>query len=332
MSTSRILSGPVTPRTYRVAVAVAGAAMSGIVLTGAGVRLSQSGLGCSDWPTCSGDQLVPAWGLHPWVEFGNRLLTFAVSAPVAGAVLAAHRRRPRRRDLIVWAWGLVAGVVGQIVVGGVSVLLELQPLSVASHFLLSMVLLWNSVVLWVRANSGPAPARPVFPSSIRNHSRAMVVAATAVLVTGTVVTGAGPHSGDSRAERLQIALVTAARIHSATVWLLVAVTVALALRLSRLGPDPRRTIGAGPRRLVTFLMAAIAAQGAVGYTQYALGVPAALVEVHVFGSVVVWCLALAAHLALPERDPMETTEPLAGAENNSARAVIAGSTLDTMKA
>jgi len=306
--------------------------MAGIVLTGAGVRLSQSGLGCSDWPACTEDRLVPAWGLHAWVEFGNRLLTFAVSAAVAGAVLAAHRRRPRRRDLILWAWGLVAGVMAQIVVGGVSVLLELQPLSVATHFLLSMVLLWNSVVLWVRANSGPAPARPVFPSSILNHSRAMVAAATLVLVTGTVVTGAGPHSGDSRAERLQIALVTAARIHSATVWLLVAVTVALALRLSRLGPDPRRTIGAGPRRLVTFLMAAIAAQGAVGYTQYALGVPAALVEVHVLGSVIVWCLALAAHLALPERDPMETGRDGTDVENNAARAVIGSPTLDTMKA
>jgi len=332
MSTSRFLSGPVSPRSYRVAVAVAGAAMAGIVLTGAGVRLSQSGLGCSDWPACTEDRLVPAWGLHAWVEFGNRLLTFAVSAAVAGAVLAAHRRRPRRRDLILWAWGLVAGVMAQIVVGGVSVLLELQPLSVATHFLLSMVLLWNSVVLWVRANSGPAPARPVFPSSILNHSRAMVAAATLVLVTGTVVTGAGPHSGDSRAERLQIALVTAARIHSATVWLLVAVTVALALRLSRLGPDPRRTIGAGPRRLVTFLMAAIAAQGAVGYTQYALGVPAALVEVHVLGSVIVWCLALAAHLALPERDPMETGRDGTDVENNAARAVIGSPTLDTMKA
>lgn len=331
MSTSRILSGPVSPRAYRVAVAVAGAAMAGIVLTGAAVRLSQSGLGCSDWPTCSGDQLVPAWSLHPWVEFGNRLLTFAVSAAVAGAVLAAHRRQPRRRDLIVWAWGLVAGVMGQIVVGGVSVLLELQPISVATHFLLSMVLLWNSVVLWVRANSGPAPARPVFPSSILNHSRAMVAAATAVLMTGTVVTGAGPHSGDSRAERLPVALVTVARIHSATVWLFVAVTVALAVRLSRLGPDPRRSIGIGPRRLLTVLLVAIAAQGAVGYTQYALGVPAALVEVHVLGSVIVWCLALAAHLALPERDPMEAAENGTAAENNSARAVIGGSTVDTMK-
>jgi heme a synthase len=330
----RRLVGPVTPRGYRTTVFVAIVSLVGIVLTGAAVRLSRAGLGCENWPTCTGDRVVPAWELRPWVEFGNRLITGAVSAAVAAAVLAAYRRHPRRTDLVWWAWGLVAGVVGQIALGGVSVLVDLNPLFVAAHFLLSMVLLWNVLVLWVRAGSGPGPGRALVSRSILIHGRALVVGATLVLVTGTLVTGTGPHGGDSRAARLSLQLVVIARIHSATVWVFLAATVAFALRLARL----RR----GPLPLVRALLVAIVAQGALGYVQYALGVPAVLVEGHILGAVVVWSLTVVLYLRLTERpvidddsslgypvDELALGQPFG--ENNAPETVNEGPTLDRMK-
>lgn len=289
-----------------------------IIFTGAAVRLTQSGLGCEDWPTCNDNQLVPAASFHGWIEFGNRLLSGAVAASVAAAVLTAYRRSPRRADLVRWAWGLVAGVLGQIFLGGATVLVDLHPAFVAAHYLLSAILMWNSLVLISKASGGPGPAVPLVPSSMIQHGRALVILAATVLVTGTVVTGSGPHSGDARAARFGFHLDDVVRIHSVTAWFFVATTVTLVIRLAPVtGTAPEwRTI----RRNGQVLLAATVAQGTIGYWQFFTGVPAGLVQLHVMGSVAVWCAALWLHLSLsrrPEEVPVSDeipTERLLGSE------------------
>ena len=280
-------------------MAVAWFSLALIVATGAAVRLTESGLGCEDWPRCSEERLVPELAFHPWIEFGNRLLSGVVALAVAAAVLTAYRRVPRRSDLIGWAWGLVAGVAAQIVLGGITVRVDLHPLFVGAHFLLSIVLLWNATVLYVKATSGPGPARPAVAASVVVHGRALVALAVGVLVTGTLVTGTGPNSGDSRAERLQFDLADVTRVHTAFVWTFLAVAVVLAVRLAASG---RAQVH------VRALLATILAQGAIGYVQYALGVPPLLVELHVIGSMVVWTFALLTYLRLFERPHEEFTD------------------------
>lgn len=280
----------IEPERYRTIVLVAGLSLAGIVLTGAAVRLTEAGLGCENWPACSDERIVPELALHPWIEFGNRLISGFVALAVALAALSAYRRRPRRDDLIRWAWGLVAGVAAQILLGGVTVRVDLHPAFVGAHFLLSMILLWNAVVLWVRASSGGPEVRPLVEHSVIVHSRAAIALAGAVLVTGTLVTGTGPHSGDSRADRLQFDLESIAQVHSVVVWCFLAVVLLLLVRL-RATPTPADA----PLRL---LVAVIVAQGGVGYLQYATGVPPLLVELHVLGAIAVWCVAVLGHLRL----------------------------------
>lgn len=273
--------------------------LAGIVFTGSAVRLTQSGLGCEDWPRCSADRFVPEASLHPWIEFGNRLLSGVVSGAVIAAVLTAYRRSPRRSDLIRWSWGLVLGVLAQIVLGGITVLVDLHPLVVAAHFLLSAVLMWNVLVLISRAMTppleSPAPTadHQVSDDGVLWHSRFTVATALLVLVAGTLVSGSGPHGGDTRAARLGFDLVAITRVHSAAAWLLVAATVSLAIRFRRRSlPVPRP---------LTWLLGAILVQGGVGYWQYATGVPAGLVELHVIGAIAVWCAAVWLHLGLGGR-------------------------------
>lgn len=291
----------VTPEAYRRVVLIAGVMLAVIVVSGAAVRLTSSGLGCEDWPTCSADSFAPEWSFHGWVEFGNRLFTGIVSAAVIAAVLAALVREPRDRRLVWLAVGLVVGVLAQILVGAAVVLLELAPISVTAHFLISMALLANAVWLYRAAD----PHRPAHRShdqarpaaGERRWSTIVVVLGLAVLVTGTVVTGTGPNSGDVRAERLPFELTAVARIHSLTAWAFLAAAVITAIRLARSG-----TVGAP----MTVVLASSIAQGAIGYAQYATGVPPWLVQIHVTGSIAVWCSAVWLYLWMrdePFRSP-----------------------------
>lgn len=278
---------------YSAIVLAAGLSLALIVLSGAAVRLTQAGLGCEDWPTCNGGEIAPEWELHGWIEFGNRLISLAVSVACIVAVLAAYRHEHRRRDLVAWAWGLVAGVVAQILLGGATVLLDLHPAVVGGHFILSMVLLWNVAVLWVRSTAPGPDSRPAVVASTLQHSRIVVALSGLVLLTGVVVTGTGPNSGDSRADRLPFELTDVARIHSVSVWIFVAGLVALAIRL--------RGGGTGAERWSRIVLAVAVAQGAVGYTQFALGVPPLLVELHVLGATATWTLMVVLHLHLFDR-------------------------------
>lgn len=285
----------VSPAVYRRLTAAALGLLVAIVVTGAGVRLTGSGLGCSDWPSCEQDRFVPEWSFQPWVEFGNRLITGVVSLAVAAAVLGALVRAPRRRDLVVLALGLVAGVVAQIILGALLVFAHLDPRFTMGHFLLSMVLVANAVWLHHRAGhdlAGPggpgsgAAARLVVPPRLRLLGAAVATAAGLVLVTGAVVTGSGPHGGDERADRFPFDMAAVTRLHATTAWALVLLVLVAALVLVRRGGLERAA------RTTRLLLGCLLAQGTVGYVQYATGVPAGLVAVHVLGATLAWALAV----------------------------------------
>jgi cytochrome c oxidase assembly protein subunit 15 len=257
------------------------------------VRLTNSGLGCTDWPRCTRTDLVPASGLHPWIEFGNRLVTGAVSAVVILAVLGSLRRVGRRRRDLVWlSLGLVGGVLGQIVLGGLTVLFDLAPPFVMGHFLLSMALVWCAVALHHRAGlpDGDAPAPTVSREDAR-MTRLLVVAAALVLFLGTVVTSSGPHGGDARAARLNLTVHDAARVHGIAVMLFLAMTVVTLASLARSGVAP------AVLRRAEVLLVVLVAQAAVGYVQYFTRLPALLVGVHVAGATAVWIGVLRLDLA-----------------------------------
>ena len=290
-------------------------ALASIVVTGAAVRLTGSGLGCEDWPTCSEDRLVADLEYHAMVEFANRLFTGVVAAAVIAAVLGAWRRRPRRRDLTGLAVGLVAGVLVQVVLGALLVKTGLDPRFTLGHFLVSMVLLWNAALLDTRArsdttprsrgtNPGPIPqagaahaATPrdtnpgPIPQAGAAHAAtprgttplmlwAVLLVAAVLLVTGTLVTGAGPHAGDTRAARLPLLVREVARVHSVVAMVLLGLVLLAWRRLHAAGSEAHLRMG----RVALLLTV----QGLVGYTQYFSGVPALLVGVHVALASIIW--------------------------------------------
>jgi cytochrome c oxidase assembly protein subunit 15 len=291
----------ISPETYRKITVFALLALGAIVVTGAAVRLSGSGLGCSDWPNCEQDQFVADLEYHAMVEFINRLITGLVSIAVALAVLGSMWRQPRRRDLTAWSWGLVVGVIGQIVLGGLVVIFELTPWLVVSHFLLSMVLIWNATVLvhlaWL--DDSRVSARPERPPVVNRLAWAQSLVGVAVLVTGTIVTGSGPHGGDEEVERFPFEIPEVARIHGISVIVLGALVISTIIVLQRHEIEPRL------QRQAPVLLLVLLAQGAIGYVQYLTDVPVLLVGAHVLGATVLWSMVVAYHMQVrrPLADP-----------------------------
>lgn len=243
-----------------------------LIVTGAVVRLTKSGLGCPTWPRCTPDSYTPRGelGIHGLIEFGNRTLTFVLIALVIGTFVTAWRTRdeegqPRRRlRLLAFLSGI--GIPLQGVIGGVTVRTQLNPWVVSLHLLLSVVLIGICVTM-VHLAYG-LRRRPVTATASRVVLGIFALSGL-VVVLGTVVTGAGPHSGDGGAQRNGLEVETAAKAHAWAVWVLVAATVAL-LALTR-------------DRLVAVLLLIELAQGAVGYVQYFTGLPLALVALHLVG-------------------------------------------------
>ncbi len=268
-----------------------------IVVTGALVRLTGSGLGCPSWPRCAGTSFVTtsAYGIHGLVEFGNRTLTFVLATVVGACIVATTLQRPRRPALIALSWGLFAGVAAQGLLGGITVLTHLNPWIVAGHFLVSMVLIAVAVALHVRSQETDGAVRPVGPAQVQWLGRAIVAVAAAVLILGTMVTGSGPHGGDTLVERTGFDPATISQLHANAVMLLIGLTVA-ALLVLRITRAPRRA-----QLAAAVLALAEVAQGAVGYLQYFTGLPVALVAVHVLGACLVWLAALYLLSTLRER-------------------------------
>jgi cytochrome c oxidase assembly protein subunit 15 len=296
---------PLQPRTYQGITLAALVALGAIVVSGAAVRLTGSGMGCPTWPTCEDGSLVPrgATGGHGWIEFGNRTITGLVSVAVALAVLGSLRRDPRRQDLTRLSWGLVAGVFAQALLGGLVVFLHVAPIAVAGHYLLSAVLVATAVLLHHRAAQPDGPRVPAATPALVRWSQGLVALAAVVLVTGTLVTGSGPHGGDEAADRLPFAVTSVVPIHSVAVWALLFCTAAV-LRLVEQGDASPGAAGRG-----RLLVGAIVAQGTLGYVQYFAGVPEGLVGLHVLGSVLVWAAVLRFHLGLREPLPEPRATP-----------------------
>ncbi|MAT04203.1 MAG: heme A synthase [Acidimicrobiaceae bacterium] len=273
----------ITPARYRTIAIGALVALSAIIITGAAVRLTNSGLGCDDWPNCNSQSLIDVSSKHAAIEQVNRLFTGIVGVAVILAVLGSIWRVPRRSDLTWLSIWLVVGVVANAVLGGISVLVDLHPIAVQGHMLLSMMLITAGSVLVRRAGEpdGVPRRRTVSAPTERLVWLHFVIVSIAV-VTGTVVTGAGPHAGDENAERLSIAIPTAARMHGVTVLLSIAVALLIAWRI--------RSVDADRRALMTPLSRWIGiglAQAALGYIQYLSDVPELLVGIHILGATLV---------------------------------------------
>jgi heme a synthase len=252
------------------------------IVSGASVRLTDSGLGCPDWPTCSVNSLTPPLSFHPDVEFANRMVVVALVVALAVTVLGALLRRPARRDLRWLAGGLVAGVVGEAALGGIVVYSKLNPFAVMAHFMVGMALLTVALVLVLRAGRAPGIGRARVSPPARRVAGALAGVIALAVVAGTATTGAGPHAGGSGATRLAVPLDDMARLHSSIV------LVAGALLLAELFLFYRANAPDAVQERGRLLLAAMAGQGVIGYSQFFLHEPAALVGVHVFGATVVW--------------------------------------------
>ncbi|KUI46157.1 hypothetical protein AU198_00650 [Mycobacterium sp. GA-1199] len=283
----------------------------GISVTGAIVRVTASGLGCPTWPQCFPGSFTPVPVaevpvVHQAVEFGNRMVTFLVVLTAAAAVLAVTRTR-RRREVLVYAWLMPVSTVVQAVIGGITVLTGLLWWTVAIHLLVSMTMVWLAVLLFVKIGEPDdgVPIRRV-PKPLRQLTFLTGLALAAVLVTGTLVTGAGPHAGDKSIEapvpRLQVEIVTLVQVHATLLVAYLSLLVALVFAL-RAVVAPRTVM----RRLAV-LLALVAAQALVGRVQYALDVPAALVAVHVAGAALCTAATAALWASMRERAKPEPVE------------------------
>jgi cytochrome c oxidase assembly protein subunit 15 len=257
-----------------------------IVVTGGAVRLTDSGLGCPTWPSCTDGSLTPtrAYAIHGVIEFTNRQLTFVlVLVALATWLVALALRRER-----VLATVAALGIPAQAVLGGLTVLTHLNPWLVAAHLLLSMSIIAVTVLLWwrLRPNEHAGAGAP----AVRLLARATVAVSAATLVIGTIVTGSGPHAGDTNASgmvrRTGLNVASMAQLHADTVMVLVGLTVGLLAVVHAVRAD--RTV----RRAAGVLVGVVLAQGAVGYTQYFLDVPPLLVGLHMLGACLVWIAAL----------------------------------------
>jgi cytochrome c oxidase assembly protein subunit 15 len=294
------------------------------VAIGAAVRLSASGLGCPDWPKCTRGSLVAAHTsgdpmIHTWIEFGNRVLGFAVMATAVIACVAAARLRAgpdrrRRRDLILLAALQPAGVLAQAAIGGVVVLTKLDPVWVTVHFLISAAVVAAAVALYARSSEGTGPARPLVRRELRLLAAATAAVTLAMLAAGTVVTGSGPLAGAPGVPRYHLPRVGVTQLHADIGWVLGGAVFALALGL-RLTGAPRR-----PTRLGYLLLALLGLQGALGYAQYFAGLPAGLVWVHESSAMVIWVAALLLVFSLRDRGPAGTGPGSPAAAGASAAA------------
>ena len=256
--------------------------LAAIIVSGAVVRLTNSGLGCADWPACSATKLVDVSTHHAAIEQLNRIFSGAIGLPIALALLGAYRVRPRRDDLLRLAWILFGLFWAEAVLGGISVKEKLAWVSVTGHFLLAIALIAVALVMHHRASNPGGARRCAVTHDTLTLARAVYALTIWVVVVGTLVTAAGPHGGDVQARRLGWPLGDVARVHGISVDLLVALTLALVVSLVR-ARAPRRALNVASVTVVV-----MAAQGILGYVQYFDRIPAVLVGFHVFGAVCVF--------------------------------------------
>ena len=253
-----------------------------IIVSGAVVRLTNSGLGCRDWPNCSADQFVNVSTHHAAIEQLNRIFSGAIGIPIALALIGAYQLRPRRRDLVRLAWILFGLFWCEAILGGVSVMVKLAWFSVMSHFLLALALVSVALRMRQRAREPEGPRRPIIAPVALRAVTVVFVWTIAAVIAGTFVTAAGPHGGDRDARRLTWPSVDIVRVHGALVDLLVVISLTTVWLLVRTRA-PRHVLATA-----SLALAAMVAQGILGYVQYFEAIPARLVGFHVFGAVMVF--------------------------------------------
>ncbi|WP_040357739.1 COX15/CtaA family protein [Corynebacterium ciconiae] len=287
-------------------------AQGGITVTGSIVRVTGSGLGCNTWPQCHEGSFVPVAGAAPWIqqaiEFGNRLLTFVLIL-FAGMLLLSVLSAGRRKEIRNLALVQVFGILLQAIIGGISVLINLQWWSVALHFIPSILLVFFAGVLFVRIQEPDTGTLTFnYPAALRGLAAGAAVALLITVVTGTMVTGAGVHSGDADIhpeDRLQVDIVEMANMHAHAMYLYLGLTIGLAVALVAVKAQLKII------KLGFWLVAMIALQGAIGIIQYNWSIPAWTVPVHVGMSSV--CTALTAvvyaHYARRQGSALVTGSP-----------------------
>jgi cytochrome c oxidase assembly protein subunit 15 len=254
-----------------------------LVVTGGAVRLTGSGLGCPTWPECTPGSYTPVAHqaepqLNVWIEFGNRLLTFVLVIASVAVIIAVLKSK--RKDLRGLAIGQFLGIFGQGILGGITVLTDLNPIPVAGHLLLSIILIAGATSLYSRRHT---PAVFVKPASLTSKISLLHVATSfLVIVLGTIVTGSGPHAGDAQAKRFDFDIRTVAWIHADAVIFLLGITLAFYVA--------QGTSDQSKKAIKIFTVIALL-QGAIGYIQYFTGIPEILVAAHLLGATLVWIAA-----------------------------------------
>jgi len=271
---------------------------SALVVTGGAVRLTGSGLGCPTWPECTPGSYTPvpyqAEGqLHAWIEFGNRLLTFALLLSALIAVI--YILRTGRKDLRSLAAVQVLGILGQGVLGGITVLTDLHPLPVAGHLLLSMFLIAGATSIYSRRHE-PRFKVAAPTKTLSLISQLHIVVAFVVLILGTLVTGSGPHAGDEKTQRFGFDIRSVAILHADAVIFLVGLTIALLVAAS---------VAQSTKKAIYIFFVVTLAQGAIGYTQYFTGIPEILVAAHLAGATIFWIAAWRIRLSVVRASQQE---------------------------
>ena len=279
--TSRRVTGPA----FRWLALATFLSMIVIVLTGAAVRRTGSGLGCPDWPTCFHDRLTGSWSIHPLIEYGNRMVTIVLVVLVAVTFVAALFREKRRADLVALSGVLILGVVADAILGAFVVYSKLNPYLVSLHMILSLAMVAIGATLYHHSKYvyGPGARADVRDPYFRTVARALWLPFFVLVLTGTATTGSGPHAGASQgqlvARRLPFALSSAAWVHSLAAVLFIGLVTGVLVAIWK--SDAPTALKLGIRRLVYIALV----QAAIGAPQYLTHLPAGLVELHVAGAI-----------------------------------------------
>jgi heme a synthase len=295
----------VSPAFVRKAALVAVICYALLVLTGGAVRLTGSGLGCPDWPSCFATHFTAESSIHGQIEFDNRLVTVAATVISIAVFLATLARSPRRTDLCWLGSGMVFGVLAQIILGGLVVLFKLNPYLVSLHFLLTLVIIAVALVLFHRAGTPATPAEPLLARDLVWLSRIVLIVLGALVWIGTVVTGSGPHAGSKGTKRYPIAFRDITEAHSTVALFLIGMTLAMLFALHH-AKAPQQV-----QRLAQRFLEILFLQGIVGYTQYFLHDAAGVIEIHLAGATLAWITGVSYYLSLhrhPSEDGAETLE------------------------
>jgi len=276
----------ISPRAYEKLCLASYISLFVIVISGGLVRLTGSGLGCSDWPQCNSERFIDVSSVHGAIEQINRLFTGVVAALVIAAVLGSLFLAERKRSLTQLSLGLVVGVLAQVILGAIVVLTGLNPFANMGHFLLSMLLIANAIVLYRKSR---VAQNTVFDGSPQERKYLLTIGVLfgCAVISGTVVTATGPHAGDENAVRFGFSITSVARVHSFFVLLSLLVLLVVLLKV-RKSPQTREFL---EQRLAAFLGVGLL-QALVGYVQYFNGIPVILVATHLFGAALIWSLAV----------------------------------------